>query len=216
MGRRGPRNKRRQLRVRHSRARSRAQRLMVLFPAADEQVPRERGPTARDILTRHGDLPFLLVDETAPVRTTEGADMPAFEAYASCLDLFLSPALQPRPGEFHFGTDEIPTALAQMGVKPRGGEGWFGYSARGQTIYLEPPANGYGPLTYAWGAGANGKTKPGSRALEMKFSGEIFTAELAPDQLLRGVRHGPLVRLTVDEADGTRAAVTLHRVAGSS
>ena len=101
-------------------------------------------------------------------------------------------------------------------MKPRGGEGWFGYSSRGQTIYLELPAKGQGALTYAWGAGANGKTRPGSKALEAKFSGETFTAELAPDQLLRGVRHGPLVRVTVDLEDGTRAEVTLHRVAGSS
>ena len=193
-----------------------AQRLLVLFPDRDQEVPHERGPTARDILTKRGDLPFLLVDETSGVRATEGADTPDFNAYASCMDLFLSPDLAPRPGEFHCGTDEVPTALAQMGVKPRGGEGWFGYSSRGQTIYLELPADGRGPVTYGWGAGANGKTRPGFRNMDAKRSGETFTAELAPDQLLRGVRHGALFRLTVDLADGTRDAVTLHRVAGSS
>jgi hypothetical protein len=193
-----------------------AQRLMVLFPAADEQVPHERGPTAREILTRRGDLPFLLVDETSEVRTTAGADTPAFDAYASCMDLFLSPDLSPRPGEFHCGADEVPTALAQMGVKPHGGESWFGYSTRGQTIYLELQADGRGPVTYGWGAGANGKTRPGFRNMDAKLSGETFTADLAPDQLLRGVRHGALFRLTVDLEDGTRAAVTLHRVAGNS
>ena len=195
---------------------TRPQRLMLLFPAGDEQVPHERGAIARDILNKRGDLPYLLVDETSGVRTTEGADTRDFDAYASCMDLFLSPELQPRPGEFHCNADEIPLALAQMGVKPHGGEGWFGYSSRGQTIYLELPAKGQGALTYAWGAGANGKTRPGSKALDAKFSGESFTAELAPDQTLRGVRHGPLVRLTVDLEDGTRAEVTLHRVAGSS
>lgn len=191
-------------------------RLMVLFPAADEQVPHERGVIARQILSKRADLPFMLVDEASQVRTTEGGDTPAFDAYASCLDLFLSPDLQPKPGEFHCGTDEVPTALAQMGVKPKGGESWFGYSSRGQTIYLELPAGGRGPVTYAWGAGANGKTKPGSKALDAKFSGESFTADLAPDQVMHGVRHGTLFRLTMDMDDGTRAAVTLHRMAGSS
>ena len=193
-----------------------AQRLMVLFPDVDEQVPHERGPTARDILSKRGDLPFLLVGETSGVRTTEGADTPAFDAYASCLDLFLSPDLTPRPGEFHCGTDEVPTALAQMGVRPHGGEGWFGYSSRGQTIYLELPADGRGLVTYGWGAGANGKTRPGFKTLPATFAGDTVTAELTPDQMLRGVRHGPLFRLTVDLEDGTRDAVALHRLAGNS
>jgi len=193
-----------------------ATRLMVLFPAADEQVPPERGPKARDILTKRGDLPFLLVDETSGVRTTEGADTPDFNAYASCLDLFLSPELTPHPGEFHCGADEIPAALAQMGVKPGAGETWFGYSSRGQTIYLEQPANSRGSIIYGWGAGANGKTKPGFKSLDATFAGETFSAQLAPDQLIRGVRHDPLYRLTIDLEDGTRASVTLHRLSGNS
>jgi dienelactone hydrolase len=194
-----------------------AERLLVLFPERDQEVPHERGPTARDILTKRGDLPFLLIDETSGVRTTEGADTPDFNAYASCMDLFLSPDLAPRPGEFHCGTDEVPTALAQMGVRPRGGESWFGYSSRGQTIYLELPADGRGLLTYGWGAGARGKIRPGFKTLPATFAGDTVTAELAPpDQMLRGVRHGALFRLTVDLEDGTRDAVTLHRLAGNS
>jgi hypothetical protein len=192
------------------------QRLMVLFPAADEQVPHPRGQTAREILSRRGDLPFLLVDETSGVRTTEGADTPDFDAYASCLDLFLSPTLTPRPGEFHCGTDEIPTALTQMGVKPHGGETWFGYSTRGQTVYLELPPDGHGPVTYGWGAGANGKTKPAFVSLDAKFDGDTMTAALTPAQSLRGARHGAFYRLTVDQEDGTRTAVTLHRLPGNS
>jgi len=194
-----------------------AGRLMVLFPAVDEEVPHERGPTARDILNQRGDLPYLLVDETSGVRTTAGAETPGFSAYASCLDLFLSPELTPHPGEFHCGADEIPTALTQMGVKPHGGESWFGYSSQGQTIYLELPASGQGALTYGWGAGANGKIRPGVRSLPARYAGDIVTAELAPpDLMLRGVHHGPLLRLTIDLADGTRASVAMHRLTGNS
>ena len=195
---------------------TRAGRLMVLFPDADEQVPHVRGPTARDILAKRGDLPFLLVDETSQVRTTAGADTSDFDSYASCLDLFLSPDLTPHPGEFHCGADEIPLALAQMGVKPHGGESWFGYSTRGQTIYLELPADGRGPVTYGWGVGANGKAKAGFKTLDAKFAGDAFTAALTPDQTLHGVRHGTLFRLTIDLEDGTRAAVALHRLSGNS
>jgi hypothetical protein len=161
-------------------------------------------------------MPFLLIDETSGVRTTEGAETPDFNAYASCMDLFLSPELTPRPGEFHCGADEIPVALAQMGVKPGHGETWFGYSSRGQTIYLELPANGRGPVTYGWGAGANGKIRPGFKALDAQFAGDTFTANLTPDQLIHGVRHDPLYRLTIDLEDGTRASVTLHRLSGNS
>jgi len=192
-----------------------AGRLFLLYPDLDEEVPHERGPTAREILS-HRDMPFLLVDETSGVRTTEGAETPDFSSYASCMDLFLSPELTPRPGEFHCGADEIPAALAQMGVKPGNGETWFGYSSRGQTIYLELPANGRGPVIYGWGAGANGKIRPGFKPLDASFVGDSFTAQLAPDQTIHGVRHDPLYRLTMDLPDGTRASVTLHRLSGNS
>ena len=192
-----------------------AGRLFVLFPDVDEEVPHVRGPTAREILNQR-DMPFLLVDETSGVRTTEGAETPDFNAYASCMDLFLSPELTPHTGEFHCGADEIPAALAQMGVKPGAGETWFGYSSRGQAIYLELPANGRGPITYGYGAGANGKIRPGFKALDAKFSGGTFTAQLTPDQTIHGVRHDPLYRLTIDLEDGTRASVTLHRLSGNS
>lgn len=192
-----------------------AGRLFLLYPDLDEEVPHERGPTAREILS-HRDMPFLLVDETSGVRTTEGAETPDFRSYASCMDLFLSPEVTPRPGEFHCGADEIPAALAQMGIKPGHGETWFGYSSRGQTVYLELPASGRGPVIYGWGAGANGKIRPGFKALDAQFAGDTFTANLTPDQLIHGVRHDPRYRLTIDLEDGTRASVTLHRVAGSS
>ena len=191
-------------------------RLMLLFPAADEQVPHERGPTAREILGRRGDMPFLLVDETSGVRTTEGADTPDFDAYASCLDLFLEPDAAPKPGEFHCGADEVPTALAQMGVKPHGGEAWFGYGTNGQTIYLELPASGKGSALYAWGAGANGKTRPGFRSVEPKSTGDGFIAALGPDMVMRGMHIGRQLRVTIDQDDGTRVAVAMHRVAGNS
>jgi hypothetical protein len=192
-----------------------AGRLFVLFPDVDEEVPHVRGPRAREILS-HRDLPFFLVDETGGVSTTEGADTPAFAAWASCLDLFLEPGTAPKPGEFHCNGDEIPTALAQMGVKPHGGESWFGYSSRGQTIYLELPQRGKGTALYGWGAGANGKTRPGVRPVEPVGSADSFTAALTPDQTLRGVRVGGSLRLTIDLDDGTRASVVLHHLPGNS
>jgi len=193
-----------------------AERLMVLFPDDDEQVPRVRGPTARDILTRRGDQSFLLVDETGGVRTTAGADTPDFNAYASCMDLYMSPELTPKPGEFHCGADEIPAALAQMGAKPHGGEGWFGYSNLGQTIYLELPSSGRGRATYGWGVGWNGKTRPGTQAFDISSTGGVFTASLAPDQTLRGVHIGTQLRVTIDQEDGTRVSVAMHRLPGNS
>ena len=191
------------------------ERLFVFFPTDDEQVPHVRGPMARDILSRRSNLPFLLIDETSGVRGTAGADTPDFDAYASCMNLFLAADLTPKPGEFHCGADEIPLALAQMGVRPHG-DAWFGYSSRGQAIYLELPAGDHGVLTYGWGAGANGKTRPGFKTLDARVSGDSFTADLAPDQVIRGIRSGTLVRLTVDQADGTRAAVVLRHLPSES
>jgi hypothetical protein len=191
-------------------------RLLVLFPTDDEQVPHVRGPTARDILARRGDLPFVLIDESSGVRGTAGADTADFDSYASCMDLFLSPDLAVRPGEFHCGADEVPLALAQMGVKPHGGETWFGYSSLGQAIYAETPAGSARSLIYGWGSGANGKTKPGFKALDVKVEGETIMAALTPDQMIRGVRHGALLRLTVDQEDGTRVSVVMRRLTGGS
>ncbi len=191
-------------------------RLFVLFPQDDEEVPHLRGPTARDILGRRADLPFVLVDETDGVRTTFGADKPEFDAYASCLDLFVSPDLSPRAGEFHCGADEIPLALAQMGIRQHGGDAWFGYDTRGQAIYLEFPLGNQNAVVYGWGAGANGKTRPGVRSLDAKFLGASFTAALTPDQMIRGAHIGTLVRLTIDREDGTRTAVAMRRISSGS
>jgi len=193
-----------------------AERLMLLFPDADEQVPHVRGPTARDILTHRIDQSFLLVDETSGVRTTAGADTPDFDAYASCMDLYMSPELMPKPGEFHCGADEIPTALAQMSVKPHGGEAWFGYSSNGQTLYLELPSSGRGPAIYAWGTGWNGKTRPGIQTIDIKRDGVGFTANLTPDQMIHGDHIGAQLRITIDQEDGTRVAAVMHRLPGNS
>ena len=191
-------------------------RLFVLFPQDDEEVPHLRGPTARDILSRRADLPFVLVDETGGVRTTFGADKPEFDPYASCMDLFVSPDLSPRAGEFHCGADEVPLALAQMGIRQHGGDAWFGYDSRGQAIYLEFPVGNQSTVIYGWGAGANGKARPGVRSLDMKFSGTSFTAALTPDQMIRGAHIGTLVRLTIDREDGTRTAVAMRRITSGS
>lgn len=191
-------------------------RLFVLFPQDDEEVPHLRGPTARDILSRRADLPFVLVDETGGVRTTFGADKPEFDPYASCMDLFVSPDLSPRAGEFRCGADEIPLALAQMGIRQHGGDAWFGYDTRGQAIYLEFPIGNQSTVIYGWGAGANGKARPGVRSLEAKFSGASFTVALTPDQMIHGAHIGTLVRLTIDREDGTRTAVAMRRITSGS
>jgi hypothetical protein len=44
------------------------------------------------------------------------------------------PRLTSTPAKFHCGADEVLTVPGQRGVKPRGGEGWFGYSTRGRPL----------------------------------------------------------------------------------
>ena len=195
---------------------ARAARVVVLFPASDEQVPRERGTTARELLAARAGLPFLLVDETAGVRGNAGAESMAFSTYATCMDYFLAPDAAPHAGEFHCGVDEVPAALARMGAKPHGGEAWFGYSNRGLETYVELPAGGAGPILYGWGYGAEGLGKPAVKSFETRKTGAGFTFDLNKELTVRGLKGDAELRLTVDLPDGTRSAVVMHRLSGNS
>jgi hypothetical protein len=195
---------------------ARATRVVVLFPAGDEQVPQPRGTTARELLAARAGLPFLLVDETAGVRGNAGAESMAFGTYATCMDYFLAPDAAPHAGEFRCGVDEVPAALARMGAKPHGGEAWFGYSNRGLETYVELPAGGAGPILYGWGYGAEGLGKPAVKSFEIRKTGAGFTFDLNKDLTVRGLKGDTELRLTVDLPDGTRSAVLLHRLSGNS
>jgi hypothetical protein len=188
-------------------------RLFLVFPEADEQMlGKERGAEARKSLEARGDLSFALIDENNGIRGNTGADTRRFDPFATCLDYFLEPDRAPHPGEYHCGADETPAALAQMGVKPgaNGGQAWFGYSTRGQETYLELlPGN---RVVYGWGHGPLGKTEPGVKTFEAKFEGATFTFALPDALMVRGVRHGDELRITIELADRTRAAVDMHPI----
>ncbi|HEV2676792.1 MAG TPA: hypothetical protein VGV37_19860 [Aliidongia sp.] len=192
-----------------------AARLVILFPAGDEQVTQPRGATAHDLLAARQGLSYLLVDETSDVHGNTGAETTAFGRYATCMDYFLAPDAAPHAGEFHCGVDEVPAALARMAAKPHGGEAWFGYSNRGLETYLELPVGG-GPVLYGQGYGADGRGKPAVRSYEARPMGAGFTFDLNKDLTVRGLKQENELRLTVDLPDGTRSSVLLHRLSGNS
>jgi len=186
-------------------------RLFVLFPEADEQMMGvERGEDARKTLTARGNIPFALIDENNGIRGNAGADTRRFDPFATCMDYFMEPDRTPAPSEYHCGADETQAALAQMGVKPGagGGQAWFGYSTRGQETYLELLPGG--KIIYGWGHGPLGKTAPGFKTFNAKFEGDTFTFTLPDSLMVRGVRHADTLRITIDLADRTRAAVDMH------
>jgi len=188
-------------------------RLFVVFPDADEQMlGKERGADARKTLSARSDIPFALVDENNGIRGNTGADARRFDPFATCMDYFMEPDQRVQPGEFHCGADETPAALGQMGVKPGagGGQAWFGYSTRGQETYLELLPGG--KVIYGWGHGPLGKTAPGVKSFDAKFEGATFTFALPDSLMVRGVRHGDEMRITIELADRTRAAVDMHPI----
>ena len=54
------------------------------------------------------------------------------------------------------------------------------------------------------------------KSYEPKPTGIGFTFDLNKDLTVRGLKQDNELRLTVDLPDGTRSAVTLHRLAGNS
>jgi dienelactone hydrolase len=188
-------------------------RLFVVFPEADEQMlGHERGADARALLAARGDLSFVLVDENHGIRGNAGADNRRFDPYATCLDYFLEPDRTLPAGEFHCGADETRAALTQMGVKPGagGGQAWFGYSTRGQETYLELLPGG--KVIYGWGHGPLGKTAPGVKTYDAKFEGDAFSFTLPDFLMVRGVRRGEAMRVTIELPDRTRAAADMHPI----
>jgi dienelactone hydrolase len=186
-------------------------RLFLLFPDKDEQMPgSERGADARRILEGRRDLPFVLVDEDSGVRGNTGADTKRFDPFATCLGYFFEPDRTPPAGEYRCGTDDMPAALARMGVKPKaaGGEPWFGYSSRGQEIYLELlPDN---RVVYGWGRGPTGKITPGVKTYEAKADDDAFSFELNDARTVRGTKEDGAVHLVIEQPDHTQVAVDMH------
>ncbi len=166
---------------------ARRTRLVVVFPDADEFIGIKRGAEARAILGEKP-LPFLIVDETAPLKGHHAAYGDAFNPAAACIGYFLDPVTAAASGEFRCGHDEF-TALrsAICAVKPEAlaGDGarWFGYFEKsGQEIVLTVPRGDAAatPLVeYAWGKGVLGKFRPGATTMAAERHGAGLTLRLA-------------------------------------
>jgi dienelactone hydrolase len=179
-------------------------RLVVAFPADDEFVGIKRGAEARAILSESS-LPFLLVDETAPLKGHHAAYGDAFNPSAACIGYFLDPGTAVSDGEFRCGHDEFAVARrAIQAAKPDAlsGDGarWFGYFTRsGQEIALTVPRGGNAaPLVeYAWGKGVLGKLRPGAATLAAERSGDMLRLRLAGGAFVEAAPvEGGALRLT--------------------
>lgn len=179
-------------------------RVVVAFPAEDEFVTVKRGAEARAILAAKP-LPFLLVDETAPLKGHHAAYGDAFNPSAACIGYFLDPANTAANGEFRCGHDEFTAARrAIQAAKPDAltaeGRRWFGYFTRsGQEIALTLPRDGgSAPLVeYAWGKGVLGTLRPGAASLPAERSGETLRLRLAGGTFVEATpADGGALRLT--------------------
>ena len=106
----------------------------------------------------------------------------------------------------------MPAALAKMGVKPggAGGQSWFGYSSRGEEIYLELLPNGR--VAYGTGHGPYGKDTPRVKTYDAQIDEDTISFALTDDLMARGTRSDQELRLNIDLPDKTRAVALLHRV----
>jgi dienelactone hydrolase len=197
-------------------------RLVVVFPAEDELVGVKRGTEARAILAEKS-LPFLLVDETAPLKGHHAAYGDAFNPSAACIGYFLDPANSVADREFRCGRDEFAAARrAIQAAKPDAltgdGRRWFGYFTRsGQEIALTLPHDAAAaPLVeYAWGKGVLGKLRPGAATLPAERSGETLRLRLAGGTFVEAapVENGGL-RLTVTKLGQAPLVALLLPVGG--
>jgi len=167
-------------------------RLVVVFPDADEYIGVKRGAEARAILGEKA-LPFLDVDETAPLKGHHAAYGDAFSPYAACIGYFLDPGTPAPNGEFRCGHDEfIAVRRAIRAAKPNALDGdgarWFGYFEKsGQEIVLTVPCGDgtAAPLVeYAWGKGVLGTFRPGAVTLPAERRGGALTLRLAGGALV--------------------------------
>lgn len=167
-------------------------RLAVVFPDADEFIGLKRGAEARAILGAKP-LPFLIVDETAPLKGHHAAYGKAFSPYAACIGYFLDPATAAPNGEFRCGHDEFaavrrairaakPDALAGDGAR------WFGYFEKtGQEIVLTVKRGddaGAPLVEYAWGKGVLSTFRPGAATLAAERDGGALKLRLAGGALV--------------------------------
>jgi pimeloyl-ACP methyl ester carboxylesterase len=182
-------------------------RIVAVFPDDDEFIGIRRGSEARAILGEKS-LPFLIVDETAPLKGHHGAYGNAFGPYATCIAHFLDPASEPPNGEFRCGRDEFAAVrsairAAKPGSLASTGARWFGYfETSGQEIVLTvPPATGVAetPVEYAWGTGLFGKFRPGATTVTATRQGDGLTARLG---------NGATVEARPAANDGMRVILT--------
>jgi pimeloyl-ACP methyl ester carboxylesterase len=161
-------------------------RVVLVLPKDDELITIARGPTARTILQSKAELPFLLVDETVPLKGHSAAYSADFNPYASCIGYFLEPESEPRAGEFHCLHDEFARVkriiqLADAKALATAGATWFGYYPRsGQELVLTlGSGGGTGEVVeYAWGPGTLAKFKPGAVTAPLEHDGEKLVAHL--------------------------------------
>jgi dienelactone hydrolase len=195
-------------------------RLVVVFPAEDEFVGIERGAEARTILGEKA-LPFLLVDETAPLRGDHAAFGDAFNPSAACIGYFLDPASSVANGEFRCGHDEFAAArrtiqTAKPDALTGNGARWFGYFPKtGQEIALTVPRDGgAAPLVeYAWGKGVLGKFRAGATTLPAERSGGALYLRLANGALVEAdPAAGGAMRLTFSRSGEAPLVTTLQPV----
>jgi dienelactone hydrolase len=165
-------------------------RLVVVFPDGDELIGVRRGAEARAIL-REKPLPFLIVDETAPLKGHHAAYGDAFKPYATCIGYFLDPATAPPNGEFRCGHDEftaVRSAIRAARPEALAGDGarWFGYFEKtGQEIVLSVKRGDGTPVVeYAWGKGVLGTFRPGAATLAAERSGDALKLRLAGGALV--------------------------------
>jgi dienelactone hydrolase len=164
----------------------RRSRVVAVFPNADELVTAPRGAQARVILREKGDLPFIVVDETAPIKTHSGAYSAAFNAYGTCIGYFLDPAREPKPGEFACGHDEFDAASSVLraespiAIAP-GGVTWFGYiTTSGQEVAVTVHEDGAAgvQVEYASGPAVIRKFKSNVRTVRAQRQADILSFEL--------------------------------------
>jgi hypothetical protein len=139
-------------------------------------------------------MPFLLVDETAPVHGHHAAYGAAFLPYASCIASFLDPASDPAPGEFHCRHDEVAAfdrslRAAAPNAAIASPQRWFGYFESGGqevAIFLHDGAEG-AVVDYAWGSGLLASSKPGLSTVPVQRKGEALSFRLRNGALVEAV-----------------------------
>jgi len=134
-------------------------RLALVFPK-DMSSSASRAARVPRHSRQAGTIPFLLVDEEAPIRGHVAAYSKEFGAYATCIGHFLDPMTEPKLGEFRCHHDEVARVIQSIraiqpeAVRP-GGASWFGYfGTAGQELILtfRDESTPNPTVEYAWAA----------------------------------------------------------------